>query len=169
MGEESGTDDSEYAGRRGKKGRKGGTATRRSTRDRKVRYDAMDDFVVDGSDSEDLYESKKKKRNDDDSWNSSDDDESYGKKKKKKSVAKFRPQKKKLGGGGGGPGRKRGSKIRRYDSEDSDYDKKRKKKLAEIEENMGRGRRTRGKPTINYSLMEGSSDSDPEASARKKE
>merc|ERR1711913_113702 len=57
---ESGSEDSEYAGRRGKKGRKG-TATRRSTRDRKVRYDAMDDFVVDGSDSEDLFEAKKKK------------------------------------------------------------------------------------------------------------
>merc|ERR1712128_380760 len=111
IGSGSGSDSDLGYGRkgRGKKGRR--EATRRSTRAKRNRYD--DDFICEGSDSEEI-EKKDKRRSKWSESEQSDSDSDYGRKKKKKGGAKrggFKP--KKTFFGGAAPKGKR--KIKRQD------------------------------------------------------
>ena len=88
----------DYAyGKKGKAKSKPDGGTRRSSRNRRVLYDDMDDFVVSGSDSDESYTNRKKKSKGrsksyrEDSWDSAvTSDDSYTKKKsaKKKKPAR---------------------------------------------------------------------------------
>ena len=108
--------DSEY-GR--KKKSKSDAGRRRSSRNRKVLYDDMDDFVVSGSDSEESYSHKRSKKKSrsrgyrDDSWDSDvTSDESYS---NRKSATKRRPTSNKKSKS------KKKTKAKRY-SDDSDVE-----------------------------------------------
>ena len=99
-------------------------------------------------------------------------DSDYGRKKKKKGGAKrggFKP--KKTFFGHAAPKGKR--KIKRQDSDESDFEEKPKKKKSKATTEVDNsdivptaGRRTRG-VKINYSLIQGSSDEDTEAAKGK--
>ena len=154
--------DSEY-GR--KKKRKGDAGRRRSSRNRKVLYDDMDDFVVSGSDSEESYshrKSNKKSRSRgyrDDSWDSEvTSDESYSNRKsatKRRSTSNKKSKSKKK------------TKPKRYsDDSDVEFESKPKSRVSKIvsdeDEPIGGPRRTRGKITNYNAILDDSSESEGE-------
>ena len=81
----------EYGKKSKSKRKTDGGGTRKSTRNRRVLYDDMDDFVVSGSDSDESYTKRKKKSKGrsksyrEDSWDSEvTSEDSYSKKKSTK-------------------------------------------------------------------------------------
>ena len=159
---------SEYEyGRKGKSKSKTEGGRRKSTRNRRVLYDDMDDFVVSGSDDSDESYTKRKKKSKgrsktykDDSWDSDvTSDEGYTKKKsskKTKSVKRAANNKPKSK-----------PKQKRY-SEDSDveFDEytgvNEKNILDEDDAPLQKSRRTRGKRTKYNLILDDSSESEQE-------